>query len=184
MILLRHGQSEFNLHFTETRRDPGIVDPPLTELGHLQAMDAASRLVSERITRIIVSPYTRALQTAAPIARALRLKVLINPGVRERFAFACDVGTPRTELERAWPEHDFSAIDEIWWPPIEEPASAIVGRAALFRAEMAVLRDWADTLVISHWGFILCMTGKSLTNGEWLRCDPGDPPPEQLIWRA
>ncbi len=184
MILLRHGQSEFNLHFTKTRRDPGIVDPPLTQLGHLQAMDAAKRLASERITRIVVSPYTRALQTAAPIARALGVKVLINPTVRERFAFACDVGTPRTELERAWPDHDFSAIDEIWWPAIEEPAGSIVGRAALFRNEMAALRDWADTLVISHWGFILCLTGRSVPNGEWLRCNPGDPPPEEIIWRA
>jgi broad specificity phosphatase PhoE len=184
MILLRHGQSEFNLHFTATRRDPGIVDPHLTELGQLQATEAARRLASERITRIVVSPYTRALQTAAPIARALGVKVLVNPVIRERFAFACDVGTPRTELERAWPEHDFSAIDEVWWPPIEEPASSVIARAALFRAEMAALQDWTDTLVISHWGFILCMTGKSLTNGEWLRCDPHGPPPEQLTWRA
>jgi broad specificity phosphatase PhoE len=184
MILLRHGQSEFNLHFTKTRRDPGIVDPRLTELGHLQAIEASRRLAGERIARIIVSPYTRALQTAAPIARALGVKVLVNPTVRERFAFACDVGTPRTELERAWPDHDFSSIDEIWWPAIEEPADSIIGRAALFRAEMAVLTDWADTLVISHWGFILCMTGKSLTNGEWVRCDPSDPPPQQIVWRA
>ncbi len=145
MILLRHGQSEFNLHFTATRRDPGIVDPRLTELGHSQAFEAARRLAGERITRIIVSPYTRALQTAAPIARSLRLKLLVNPVVRERFAFACDVGSPRTELERSWPEHDFSAIDEVWWPPIEEPANSVIGRAALFRAEMAALPDWADT---------------------------------------
>jgi broad specificity phosphatase PhoE len=184
MILLRHGQSEFNLHFTATRRDPGIVDPRLTELGHLQAAEAARRLAGERITRIIASPYTRALQTAAPIARSLGVKLLINPVVRERFAFACDVGTPRTELERSWPEHDFSAIDEVWWPPIEEPANSVIGRADLFRAEMAALRDWSDTLVISHWGFILCMTGKSVTNGEWLRCDPNGPAPQQLTWRA
>jgi broad specificity phosphatase PhoE len=184
MILLRHGQSEFNLHFTATRRDPGIVDPRLTELGHLQAIEAARRLADERITRIVVSPYTRALQTAAPIARSLGVKLLVNPVVRERFAFACDVGSPRTELERSWPEHDFSAIDEVWWPAIEEPANSVIGRAALFRAEMAALQDWTDTLVISHWGFILCMTGKSVMNGEWLRCDPNGPAPEQLMWRA
>ena len=146
MILLRHGQSEFNLHFSATRRDPGIVDPRLTELGHIQAADAARRLAGERITRIIASPYTRALQTAAPLAQALGVTVLINPIVRERYAFACDIGTPRTELERAWPEHDFSTIDEVWWPAIEEPAASVIGRAALFRAEMAALPDWSDTL--------------------------------------
>lgn len=184
MILLRHGQSEFNLHFTATRRDPGIVDPRLTELGHMQAAAAADCLANERVSRIISSPYTRALQTAEPLARALGVPVVINPIVRERYAFACDVGTPRTELERVWPQHDFSTIEEVWWPVIEEPAASVVGRAALFRAEMAALPDWADTLVISHWGFILSMTGKSLTNGEWLRCDPNKSAPEEIIWRA
>ena len=172
MILLRHGQSEFNLHFSATRQDPGIIDPRLTQLGHAQAAAAAEALAGERIARIIASPYTRALQTAAPFAKALGVPVVINPIVRERYAFACDVGTPRTELERDWPEHDFSAIDEIWWPPIEETSRFVIDRAALFRAEMAALPDWSDTLVVSHWGFILSLTGKSVTNGQWLRCDP------------
>jgi len=184
MILLRHGQSEFNRHFTATRRDPGIADPHLTELGHRQAAAAVTLLAGERISRIITSPYTRALQTAAPLARAFGVKVAINPVVRERYAFACDVGTPRTELELAWPEHDFSSMEEIWWPPIEEPEAAVLDRAALFRAEMAALPDFATTLVVSHWGFILAMTGRSVTNAEWLRCNPQDAPPGRLAWRA
>jgi len=184
MILLRHGQSEFNLHFTATRRDPGIADARLTELGHVQAAEAARLLENKKLTRIITSPYTRALQTAAPLAKALGLPVLINPIVRERYAFACDIGTSRTELERAWPEHDFSTIDEVWWPAIEEPAASVIGRATLFRAEMAALPDWSDTVVVSHWGFILSMTGQSVMNGQWLRCDPTGLAPEQIIWRA
>ena len=184
MILLRHGQSEFNLHFTATRRDPGIADPRLTDLGHVQAAEAVRQLASERITRIITSPYTRALQTAAPLAKALGVKVFVNPVVRERYGFACDIGTPRTELELAWPEHDFSHIDEVWWPPMAESAESVITRAALFRAEMAALPDWSDTLVISHWGFILSFTGKSITNGQWLRHDPREPAPEGIVWRA
>jgi glucosyl-3-phosphoglycerate phosphatase len=183
MILLRHGQSEFNLHFTQTRRDPGIADPKLTLLGHEQVRQAVEALRGEHIRRIITSPYTRALQTAAPLGRALGVEVFVNPIVRERYAFTCDIGTPRTELAMAWPEHDFSAIDEIWWPPIEEPADAVQARAALFRAEMAALSDWSDTLVVSHWGFILAMTGVRVTNGEWLRCDPTAPAPDAIVWR-
>src|SRR4051812_46269173 len=98
MILLRHDQSEFNLHFSATRRDPGIKDPKLTPLGQAQAEQAAEALAGERLSRILVSLYTRALQTAAPVARRLGLPVVVNPVVRERYAFTCDVGTPRTEL--------------------------------------------------------------------------------------
>lgn len=184
MILLRHGQSEFNVHFTATRRDPGIVDPGLTGLGHDQARAAAAELAGAGIRRIIASPYTRALQTASHVARAMGgAPIVINPIVRERYAFACDVGTPRTELQRAWPELDFSRIEEIWWPPIEEPEEGIAARAALFRAEMAALPDWSDTLVVSHWGFILAMTGTSLPNGAWLRCDPTAPAPAEISWK-
>ena len=183
MILLRHGQSEFNLHFTRTRRDPGIIDPKLTELGHEQAEAAAQALAGHDIRRIIASPFTRALQTAAPLAKRLNLPVLVQPLVRERYAFACDVGTPRTELALAWPDHDFSHIDEVWWPSVEEPAHQVEARARLFRAEMSALQDWAHTVVVSHWGFILSMTGRSVSNGEWLSCDPTAPEPAEIIWR-
>ncbi len=184
MILLRHGQSEFNLHFSATRVDPGIVDPKLTPLGHEQAQAAAEALRHQGIRRIITSPYTRALQTAEPVARALNVPVMVHPVVRERYKFACDIGTPRIDLERDWPHRDFSGIDEIWWPAIEEPAASIIDRARLFRAEMSALHDWSDTLVVSHWGFILSMTGASVMNGQWLRCDPTEPPPTEISWRA
>jgi broad specificity phosphatase PhoE len=183
MILLRHGQSEFNLHFTATRRDPGIPDPRLTELGHEQARQAAKDLAGHRIGRIIASPYTRALQTAAPIAAALGIPVYVNPIVRERYAFTCDIGSPISALARQWPQHDFSHVDEIWWPAIEEPADDIIARANVFRAEMAALPDWSDTLVVSHWGFILSLTGEKLANGTWMRCDPTLPPPAEITWR-
>lgn len=182
MILLRHGQSAFNLAFAATHQDPGIPDPPLTPLGHAQAAQAARALADERIARIIASPYTRTLQTAAAVMQSVNAPVLINPIVRERCAFTCDIGSPRTELERAWPQHDFSVIEEVWWPSVPESTASVLARAALFRAEMLTLDDWADTLVITHWGFIMSMSGRSIQNGQWLRYDPGVPPPE-VSWR-
>ncbi|EFH11891.1 histidine phosphatase family protein [Pseudoroseomonas cervicalis] len=184
MILLRHGQSEFNLHFTATRRDPGIKDPKLTPLGHEQAEAAAEAILGgHQVQRIIASPYTRALQTAAPLAKRLGLPVLVQPLVRERYAFACDIGSPRTALAQDWPELDLNHIDEVWWPAVEEPADQVEARARLFRAEMSALADWQHTVVVSHWGFILSMTGQSVTNGQWLRCDPTGPAPESIVWK-
>jgi broad specificity phosphatase PhoE len=184
MILLRHGQSEFNLRFTATRRDPGIEDARLTEYGHHQAEHAARKLAVEKITRIIASPYTRALQTAEPLARRLGLKIEILPIVRERFGLACDIGSPSSRLSRAWPAHDFSHIEEKWWPDEHEGPGAVTERAKSFRQQMRQAADWRETVVVSHWGFILCMTGQNIGNGEMIRCDPDGPIPEQLIWRA
>ena len=184
MILLRHGQSEFNLHFTATRKDPGITDPKLTPLGHEQAAAAAEALAGEDIRRILASPYTRALQTAAPIAARLGLAVQVNSVVRERYAFSCDVGSPVQQLAGAFPDHDFSHLEEVWWPQTEEPAADVEARAAMFRAEMAALPDWQHTLVVCHWGFIMAMTGLSMQNGTWMRFDPTSPAPATVSWRV
>jgi broad specificity phosphatase PhoE len=183
MILLRHGQSEFNLHFTATRRDPGITDPRLTPLGHDQAEQAAQTLADAGVRRIVASPYTRALQTAAPLALRLGLPVLVDVTVRERYAYKCDIGSPVADLQQAWPGHDFSAVEEVWWPSQDEPEAHVIQRAARFRSAMAADPAWRDTVVVSHWGFILAMTGTSVANGEWLRCDPTAPAPAEIVWR-
>jgi broad specificity phosphatase PhoE len=108
------------------------------------------------------------LQTAAPVAAALGLKVTINPVIRERAHFTCDIGSPRSALAAAWPAHDFGDLDETWWPDGTEPEEAVVVRAAAFRAEMAASGGWAHTMIVSHWAFLLTLTGVSLQNGEWI----------------
>jgi broad specificity phosphatase PhoE len=109
MFLLRHGQSYFNLHFTATRVDPGIEDPELTDLGLDQASAAAARLARVKLTRIIISPYTRTLQTAEPILALHRASVEIMHEVRERAAFVCDVGSPPELLSASVPASRFRA---------------------------------------------------------------------------
>ncbi len=172
MILMRHGQSEFNLHFSATKRDPGIRDPRLTPLGQAQAEKATEAMRAAKITRIMASPYTRALQTAAPSAHALGLPVQINPGVRERYHFTCDIGSSRCDLAAAWPDHDFADLPENWWPSETESPESVDARAKLFVAQMRLAPDWEHTMVVSHWAFILALTGESLDNGAWIRFDP------------
>jgi glucosyl-3-phosphoglycerate phosphatase len=172
MILIRHGQSEFNVRFSGTGIDPGNEDAPLTPLGRQQAEAAAKTLADARITRVIASPYTRALQTAAPFARHFGLPVTISPLVRERYAYSCDVGSPVSHLTTAWPDHDFTHLPDIWWPAETESERATLARAEQFHLEMAALPGHEETLVVSHWGFILAMTGRSVTNCEWVVLEP------------
>ena len=172
MFLLRHGQSFFNLHFNETRVDPGIEDPGLTPLGMEQAAAAAAKLAGQPLSRVIVSPYTRALQTAQPILASRNVQVQVMQDVREQAAFTCDVGSPPAVLANRFPQHDFAHLPEKWWPAIVETTAHTMERANLFRALMRTRDDAATTLLVSHWAFILALTGISFANGELAEYDP------------
>jgi broad specificity phosphatase PhoE len=173
MFLLRHGQSYFNLLFSANRVDPGIEDPELTPLGIEQARAAAAEFADVALTRILISPYTRALQTAQPLLAVHQVPVHIMHEVRERAAFVCDIGSPPHRLAGRFPHHDFAHLPSQWWDEGVESQEQTNERANAFRAVMAARDDAATTLLVSHWAFILALTGASLANGEWLEYDPG-----------
>ena len=85
VILIRHGQTEFNRLFSVTRRDPGIRDPHLTDLGRRQAAAVAQALRPSRLRKLISSPYARALETAGIIAEHLGLPISVEPLIAARF---------------------------------------------------------------------------------------------------
>ena len=182
MFLLRHGQSYFNLHFNNTRTDPGIEDPELTPLGLEQAAAAADALAEVSLTRIIVSPYTRALQTAQPFLPMHKARFEIMHEVRERAAYACDVGRAPAVLAARFPQHDFAHLPAQWWHSSVETLEETTARADAFRTLMAARSDRATTLLISHWAFILALTGYSVGNGEFLEYDPTQGAPERIAW--
>ena len=171
MILVRHGQSEFNVVYGETGVDPGIADPGLTALGVEQAEAAGAALAAERahrpIERLLASPYRRTLETAEIVAAILDVPVTIEPLVREWAAFTCDIGTPRAALVEQWPGWDFTALgDDVWWHPIEsrgpETEAELQARCTAFVGRVADTSEWQTTAVITHWGFIRALTGEAV----------------------
>ena len=183
MILVRHGQSEFNVVFSVTRVDPGIRDPRLTPEGKRQAEAAAEALTGHGIERLISSPYSRALETAEIVARRLDVRISVEPMVGERAAFACDVGTRRDDLKARWPHLSLDHLEEEWWPRLEESEAGLTARCTAFRAHIRAQGDWARVAVVSHWGFIRGLTGLTVQNGAVLRIDPHRPEmePEFLL---
>lgn len=175
MILVRHGQSLFNVHYARTRCDPGIPDPPLTEEGRRQARCLAEELRGEGVRRLIASPYTRALETASIIAELLELPLTVEVAVREHAAFVCDIGTPARELARRWPTLGFDHIEDPWWPPLDETEESLRARAEAFRRTMCEIDDWREVAVVSHWGFIRALAGVELANCQSHRFDPTAP---------
>jgi broad specificity phosphatase PhoE len=171
MILVRHAESEWNRHFSRTRIDPGIPDPALTEDGRRQAERLSGQLAGTGIARLIASPYRRALETATIVARALDLRVAVEPLVRERCVFSCDLGTPRSELSALWPDLDFSHLDELWWGEPDESEASLAERCVAFRVKTDDLTDRHEVAVITHWGFIRAITGQEVTNATLVRLD-------------
>ncbi|HUT49336.1 MAG TPA: histidine phosphatase family protein [Alphaproteobacteria bacterium] len=182
MILIRHGQSEFNVVYGETRQDPGIEDPKLTDTGRAQARALGPVLRALGVARLLVSPYTRTLETAALLRESHDVPVTIEPIVRERAAFSCDVGSPRDALAARWPEHIFDHLDDIWWSEHEESDASLRARGHSFRRTVARDGGWHDIAVVTHWGFIKALTGLTVGNCVMVRFDPtGSSPPAELV---
>jgi broad specificity phosphatase PhoE len=80
ILLIRHGQSEGNA----ARRFGGHTATPLSALGRRQAEATARALSREAITSIYSSDLPRAVETAAPLARALKLELTQTDAFRER----------------------------------------------------------------------------------------------------
>ena len=183
ILFLRHAESEWNARFSPTRIDPGLPDPPLTPRGRKQAEELAVALDRAGVRHLLVSPYRRALETAHIIRDRLAIPVEVEPLVRERVAFSCDLGTPASLLRAQWPAFRFDGLPEIWWSRQVESDESVAARCRAFRAR-ARHRDWPRPLaVVSHWGFLRMLLGRRLDNAEVLRLEwarflePGDPSP-------
>lgn len=164
MMLIRHAQSEWNRQFSETRIDPSIPDPELTDLGRRQAEGLAKELKSYSLSALITSPYRRTLETAEIVAADLDLPISINPLVRERCAFSCDIGSNPDVLKEICPRIDFSGLGDGWWGEPPESEEAVIKRCERFRADHGDLLVRDDIAIISHWGFIKAFTGEEVAN--------------------
>ena len=80
LILIRHGQTPSNVRGLLDTQPPG---PGLTELGLAQAAEVPTTLAAEPVDALYASTAVRAQLTAAPLAVARGLDVVIRAGLRE-----------------------------------------------------------------------------------------------------
>lgn len=80
LVLARHGRTAANVAHVLDSRPPGY---PLDELGQAQALQLAARLASWPIRAVYASRAVRTQQTAAPVAAAHDLPVVVLDGVQE-----------------------------------------------------------------------------------------------------
>jgi probable phosphoglycerate mutase len=114
LFLVRHGETHANVARQLDTAVPGL---DLTEAGRNQARALAERLSGEDLGAIYTSDLIRAQQTAEPLASALRLGVVVLPGLREIQAGDYEMSTewgPFVDAVKRWradPEHTIPGGD-------------------------------------------------------------------------
>jgi broad specificity phosphatase PhoE len=173
LILVRHAETEANLNQVWH----GDLDAPLTPRGQAQVLATAHRLAElhavQPIDLFYVSPLPRAQSTAAAIAEAIGLPVLIEPGLRE-FGLGDWEGRSfreLRELENLWGRWE---ADPTFAPPNGESPRSFNQRATQTLNDLAARHPGQTVLAVTHGAFISSVLASWLGAhaGEWRAFDP------------
>ncbi|GIL50443.1 hypothetical protein Vafri_6566 [Volvox africanus] len=176
--LMRHGITEMNEYLAlhrydaEDFKDPMMYDTVLTIRGKAGAQAAAQAVkrLSPKPELLVVSPLSRALQTAQ-IAFLPHYDgpVLVEPLARERVWHASDIGSSREHLARTFPDarFQFEDLPDVWWHCVDPTNPREVGLEPedAFKARVQALRLWLAErperciAVVAHWGLLYELTG-------------------------
>ena len=174
--------------------DAGLYDTKLSKAGlgmverlnrHLRSGDGLVEGAKgiENADLLVVSPLTRTLQTASmALDGILRedIKSIVVPCASERLYLSSDCGRSREELQKEYPQYDYELLDkEEWWYTAQEdykewrpegsyltagePRDAFEERILRFKRFLKD-REEETIVVVTHWGVIKALSGKSLDN--------------------
>lgn len=153
LLLLRHGQSEWNA----AGRWQGWADTDLTPLGVRQAELAGARLMADGMTfdAVAASDLSRCVVTAQILAETLSLSpAVVIPELRE-FDVGQWSGLTRPQIEAGWP----GALDQ--WrrgslesTPGGESRDGFTGRVTSAVHALAAAYPKGCLLVVTHGGVI------------------------------
>jgi broad specificity phosphatase PhoE len=150
--IIRHGEALHNV-----QRGYPHPDPPLTETGMCATKEVALPVTPDLI---IISPMTRAIQTAMYIfpflqeTGASKIPVQIWPDLREANDAICNKGVSRKDMQTKFPQLDFDECHETW----DYATHTITDAAARAERVRRRLHDLSATFkniaLISHRGLI------------------------------
>lgn len=139
IVLIRHGEPEW------IREGRTVVNPPLTDRGHLQAKRLAEALTGERFDEVLVSPLVRARETAAPLLEALGHVETVDSWLEE-IRDPMWHGSPAEKAAEAYAELRRRPAEERWngldgGEPVRDFVDRIHSGAQGFLADRGVERS-------------------------------------------
>ena len=142
VYLVRHGQVD---------RHTGSTDPPLSDQGRREAEQVAAYLRVRPITRVYSSPLRRAQETAAPVAAALGLPLIVEPRLRERANFGDLPGQTFGEFVALW---ERCSQERDYVPPVGDSSLRAGQRVEEFIAETYADLPDGGVVAVGHGGLI------------------------------
>ena len=151
LLLIRHGETAWNAE----HRIQGQLDIPLSPLGVLQSARLAECLANEPIDAVYSSGQSRAWLTAAPLAARLGLKVIAEPGLRER-SFGIFEGLTLDEIAERYPPEfkKWRERDPAWRPEGGESGRQLIDRVLSAVSDIGTKHPSQTVVLVSHGGVL------------------------------
>ena len=185
LYLIRHGKALHNELYdiigVHAFRAPEVIDSPLTSEGHQQALTLSQTIHDKNIELVLVSPLTRALQTAHGIFKNTDIPIRSLECLRE-YPIGEDTCNQRSDislLKVRFPKIDFSKIEideDISWTETRETRESLQKRVDEAKRYIKTLPE-TKIAIVSHNGFIGQFKDKHISymeNGEQdlKHCEP------------
>lgn len=147
LLLVRHGQIYANLD----NRWHGSTDGDLTPQGLEEARLVAAHIARTRphVAAVHTSPLKRARDTAAPIAAALGVAVIVTPGLAE-YGIGILENETFADLAARHRFFEQSVADLEWAPPGGESLRNVGTRVLAAWRDIAQQRPANEVVVVSH----------------------------------
>lgn len=151
--LIRHAAS-----VAPARVAAGSSDPPLSQLGHEEAIKLADRMRDHPLSAVWSSDSLRARDTASVIAEPHRLRVQTTAALREidfgswEGRFLGDLWREEPEAARAW-ESDLRQTP----PAFGETVAQLELRVGQFWAELQPSLDGREVAIVAHRGSLAAL---------------------------
>ncbi|MDX6545815.1 MAG: glucosyl-3-phosphoglycerate phosphatase [Gaiellales bacterium] len=165
LVLLRHGQTEYNAG----SRMQGQLDTDLSDLGRNQAVAAAEVLAKRQPLLIVSSDLRRALDTAMALSERAGLPVSVDTRLRETHLGDWQ-GMTHLEVDAAAPGARLAWRDDARWAPhggesrvdVAARSMPLVADLVAGQAEWGVDEPDRPVVLVAHGGLIAALTAALL----------------------
>jgi alpha-ribazole phosphatase len=158
LVLIRHCEPDGSMR----GRSYGALDVSLSRAGHEQARAVAGALQGIRLDAVFSSPLRRALETAAPFARARGLEPVVHEGLRE-LSFGAIEGLSYDEIARERPELFESWMNDPTGTRFPDGESFGDLRERALAAAQAIRAEHESAAIVAHGGITRAILAAALT---------------------